>query len=244
MLIEALILVCVLLTSILSGVIGMAGGMILMAILVSVVSVAAAMMIHGAVQATANGSRAWFLRSHIQWRILPAYSLGAAITLSAFWTLTLVPNASVILIIVGLLPWLARAVPKLHGLNICDPATALLCGGVVTAAQLFAGASGPLLDVFYLNSRLNRYQVIASKALTQTLGHLLKLIYYGLIIGVADSIPWWFYTIAMVIAVTGTRIGTRALERISDTRFRQISGYIILFIAAVCTLKGTLELLA
>ena len=71
MLIEALILVCVLLTSILSGVIGMAGGMILMAILVSVVSVAAAMMIHGAVQAAANGSRAWFLRSHIQWRKCP-----------------------------------------------------------------------------------------------------------------------------------------------------------------------------
>lgn len=244
MLIQAILLVCVLLTSILSGVLGMAGGMILMAILVSVVSVSAAMMVHGAVQATANGSRAWFLRSHIQWRILPTYALGAAISLGAFWSVTLVPNASVILIIVGLLPWLARLIPKLRGLDVCHPTTAFLCGTVVTSAQLFAGASGPLLDVFYLNSPLNRYQVIASKALTQTLGHLLKLIYYGLIIGVVDGIPWWFYTIAMVVAVTGTRIGTRVLERISDTRFRQISGYVILFIAAVCALKGTLELLA
>lgn len=244
MLIQAILLVSVLLTSILSGILGMAGGMILMAILVSVVSVSAAMMIHGAVQATANGSRAWFLRTHIQWHILPAYGLGAALTLCAFWALTLVPDASVILIIVGLLPWLARLIPKLRGLDVCHRPTAFLCGAVVTSAQLFAGASGPLLDVFYLNSPLNRYQVIASKALTQTLGHLLKLVYYGLIIGVVDGIPWWFYAIAMGAAVTGTRIGTRALERISDARFRQISSYVILFIAAVCTAKGTLDLLA
>jgi uncharacterized membrane protein YfcA len=57
---SALLLVSVLLTSILSGILGMAGGMILMAILVSTVSVATAMMIHGVVQATSNGSRAWF----------------------------------------------------------------------------------------------------------------------------------------------------------------------------------------
>ena len=74
-----LLLVSVLATSAISGVLGMAGGMILMAILVSTVSVSAAMLIHGAVQATSNGSRAWFLRSHIQWHILPAYCLGAAV---------------------------------------------------------------------------------------------------------------------------------------------------------------------
>ena len=45
-------------------------------------------------------------------------------------------------------------------------------GVVVSATQLLAGASGPLLDVFYLNTPLNRYQVIASKAITQTLGHV------------------------------------------------------------------------
>ena len=67
MILNLVILLSVLGTSILSGILGMAGGMILMAILVSTVSVAAAMMIHGAVQATANGSRAWFLRSHIHY---------------------------------------------------------------------------------------------------------------------------------------------------------------------------------
>lgn len=243
MLIQIFLLVSILATSIVSGILGMAGGMILMAILVSLVSVAAAMMIHGAVQATSNGSRAWFLREHIQWHILPGYVLGAAIALSAFWFLSLVPNANVILIVVGIFPWLARMLPKLGGLDISRKATSLACGVVVTTAQLFAGASGPLLDVFYLNSPLNRYQIIASKALTQTLGHLLKLLYYGLIIGVVDSAPLWFYAIAMASAVAGTRIGTRLLEHVTDARFRQTSGYVILAIAAACVIKGSLELL-
>lgn len=241
---EILIIGTVFATSILSGVLGMAGGMILMAVLVSTLSVGAAMMLHGAVQAMANGSRSWFLRQHIQWRILPAYALGTAITLAVFIGLTLVPDADLILMMVGLLPFFARAVPHLKGLDVTHPLTALSCGIVVTAAQLFAGASGPLLDVFYLNSPLNRFQIIASKALTQALGHLLKLFYYGLVIGVTDSVPAWLYGVAILIAVAGTRLGTRLLAHISDDRFRDVSGLVILAIAGICFLKGAWGFLA
>jgi uncharacterized membrane protein YfcA len=235
---ELLILIAVFATSLLSGVLGMAGGMILMAVLVSTLSVGTAMILHGAVQATSNGSRAWFLRQHIQWRILPPYALGALAVLALFAGLTLVPDANLVLLLVGLFPWLARLVPRLNGLDVTRPGTALCCGVVVTAAQLFAGASGPLLDVFYLKSPLNRFQIIASKAFTQTAGHLLKLLYYGLIIGVTDSLPAWLYLAAITVAVLGTRVGTRLLGRLSDERFRSVSGVIILAIAAICALKG------
>lgn len=238
-----LLLACVLATSVLSGVLGMAGGMILMAILVSTVSVAAAMLIHGAVQATANGSRAWFLRAHIQWRILPPYIAGAALALGAFTALALVPDAAVVLILVGAFPWLARYNRHLSGMDVTRPATAFVCGTVVSAAQLLAGASGPLLDVFYLNTPLNRYQVIASKAITQTLGHILKLVYYGLVVSSTGTIDWWFYPLAMGCAVAGTRLGTGLLVAIDDERFRTISGRVILAIAAVCLVKGVVDLL-
>ena len=243
MLIEAVIVLSVLFTSVLSGVLGMAGGMILMAILVSVISVSAAMMVHGAVQATANGSRAWFLRKHVQWRILPAYVVGATLTFAVFAWLSVVPDANLILLLVGLFPWLARMLPKLPRLNVCHKPTTVACGAVVTAAQLLAGASGPLLDVFYLNAPLDRYQIIASKAVTQTLGHIAKLVYYGVIIGVTDGIPAWFYAVAMLTAVSGTRIGTRLLTRLSDEGFRRVSSYVILTIATVCLVKGALGLL-
>ncbi len=229
-------------TSVLSGVLGMAGGMILMAILVSTLTVAGAMMVHGAVQATANGSRAWFLRQHIQWRIMPIYALGAGTALAGFAALTLVPDAAVVLILVGTFPFLARVNRRLSGLDVTDGFTTFGCGVFVTAAQLLAGASGPLLDVFYLNTPLNRYQIIASKAITQTLGHVLKLIYYGLIVGVSDGIPWWLYPVAMATAVGGTRAGTKLLGRWNDDHFRVVSGRVILTIAAVCVVKGSYDL--
>ena len=129
-------------------------------------------------------------------------------------------------------------------LAIRSDITAAACGTVVTAAQLFAGASGPLLDVFYLNAHLNRFEIIASKAITQAAGHVLKLVYYGLIIGVTDSVPAWMYGVAIATAVLGTRIGTRLLERFTDERFRRVSALVILTIAGVCIVKGVWGYLA
>ena len=240
----SILLLSVLATSVLSGILGMAGGMVLMAVLVSTLTVASAMMVHGAVQATATGSRAWFIREHIQWRIMPLYGLGAGSALAGFAALTLIPDAAVVLILVGAFPFLARVYRRLSGLDITKPFTTFSCGASVTAAQLLAGASGPLLDVFYLTTPLNRHQIIASKAITQTLGHILKLIYYGLIVGVSDSVPWWLYPIAMATAVGGTRVGTKLLDRWNDERFRIVSGRVILAIAAACIVKGSYDLIA
>lgn len=240
MIMPAAILVSVLLTSVLSGVLGMAGGMILMAVLISMLPVATAMVIHGAVQATSNGSRAWFLRRHIQWHIFPAYVVGAATAVGGFVALTLIPDADVVLILVGVFPFLARLTPRLNGLDVTHAPTAVACGAVVTSAQLLAGASGPLLDVFYLNASLNRYQIIASKALTQTLGHLLKLAYYGFVVSAAEPVSATLLLVAMAVAVVGTRLGTWLLERLPDDHFRRVSGYVILTIAGICLAKGVL----
>ncbi len=225
-------------TSVLSGILGMAGGMILMALLVSTLTVANAMMLHGAVQATANGSRAWLLRRHIKWRLLPTYSVGAATSVALFTWLTLVPDAAVVLILVGLFPWLGLISKRLQGLDVTRPLTTVMCGFSVTSAQLLAGASGPLLDVFYLNSPLNRQEIVANKALTQTLGHVLKIIYYGLIVAVATTLPAAVFVVALIAAVAGTRVGTLLLQRWNDQDFQHISRVVVLTIAAGCVVQG------
>jgi len=234
-----IIVITVVATSVLSGILGMAGGMVLMAVLVSTLSVANAMILHGAVQTTANGSRAWFLRTHIKWQILPCYLLGAAVAVALFTWLALVPNAGAVLVLVGIFPWLARLSKKLQGLDITKPLTTVTCGIVVTSAQLLAGASGPLLDVFYLRSPLSRLEIVASKALTQALGHILKIVYYGFIISVSTTLPAWLYGAALVAAVVGTRLGTRLLHRWNDKNFTQVSQIVILTIASVCVIQGS-----
>lgn len=245
MILAATILIFVLATAVLSGVLGMAGGIILMAILVSLLSVPSAMVVHGAVQAASNGARWVFLRQHMQWQIVPPYILGAAIVVGAFSLIAFIPDPAIVLIVVGFLPWLARITPRLSGLDILRPTTALACGIVVTTAQLFAGASGPLLDVFYLNSSLNRYQIIASKAFTQTIGHILKLTYYSVVVGVISvntEISLWLILTAIGMAILGARIGTRLLRHFDDDQFRRLSGWVILALGAVCIVNGVMNL--
>lgn len=238
-----IIWVSVALTSVLSGVLGMAGGMILMLILVSTIGVAAAMMLHGAVQATSNGSRAWFLRAHIQWQLMPAYLTGAGFAMALFLWILIIPPAGLVLILVGIFPWLARASSSLKGLDITHTPTTILCGFSVTAAQLLAGASGPLLDMFYLQSPLSRQAIVASKAITQTVGHVLKILYYGFAVAVTVDLPWWLYLSSALLAVAGARIGTLLLNRWNDADFRRVSDYVILSIAAYCVAQGAWLLL-
>ena len=52
-------------------------------------------------------------------------------------------------------------------------------GFVGTALQLVSGVSGPVLDVFFVRSKMGRHAVVATKALTQSLTHLAKIIYFG-----------------------------------------------------------------
>lgn len=243
----ALLIFVVFVTSTLSGVLGMAGGMILMAVLAITLPIAAAMMLHGAVQLTANGSRAWFLREHVQWTVLPWYALGALIVLGAFTALVLIPNAGLVLLLIGLFSLGARFSGRFARLDITNPVTAMTCGIIVTTAQLLAGASGPLLDVFYLNSTLPRHAVVANKALTQALGHTIKIAYYGLVVGTrysategafSDVLPPVFVAIALGAALLGTRSGTRLLDHINEERFRYWSGFIITGIAVICVLQG------
>ena len=271
MIVWTVILLTVLGTAILSGVLGMAGGLVLMGVLVLLLPVSAAMIVHGAVQAASNGARFLFLREHAQWRIVPPYAAGAALVAAAFAAVTLVPEPGVVLMLIGAFPWLARATPHFSRLDIRRPATAFACGAVVTAAQLLGGASGPLLDAFYLHASrggravrrrglvgrwgwaasgaegdgcgaLDRYQVVASKALTQTLGHLVKVGYYGLLAGsAAADVSAALLAVACLVAVAGARIGTRLLARLPDDRFRRISGYVILGLGAVCFARGALE---
>ena len=243
------ILATVLATAVLSGVMGMAGGVLLMAVLVTLLPVASAMILHGAVQAASNGARFLFLREYVMWGILPYYAVGALLAVLLFVAAAFVPDPALVLILVGSFPWLARLVPTLRGLDVRRPVTGAACGAAVTAAQLLAGASGPLLDAFYLRTEVDRRSIVATKALTQAAGHVIKIGYYAWVtdavvdeFSVAD-VPIWLIGAGIVLAVLGARIGTRLLEKFDDRQFRRVTGWVILGLGALCIVKGVRDLL-
>lgn len=228
-------------TSLISGVLSMAGGMILMGVLGFLFTVPSAMVLHGIAQTFSNGSRVWLYRHSVRWRVLFPYSLGAIAVLLVFLFFQFVPSMGLVFLTIGLFPFLALILPSHIPLDIDNPPTAFLSGIVVTVAQMLAGASGPALDVFYLKSQLNRHEILGTKAVTQTLGHLIKLCYYALFLeSLGGEPPWWIFPAIIVASVAGNRLGKEVVERIDDQLFRQAGRYVILLIGAVYLGKGLL----
>ena len=113
----AIILVTVLATSFLSGIFGMAGGIIFMGVLAALVPVATAMIIHGTVQMVANGYRAYLWREHIDWTIFRRYALGSVAAIGLLFALSWRPDKQMVYLMLGLvtlLVWLPKSVADLN----------------------------------------------------------------------------------------------------------------------------------
>ncbi len=230
----------VLLTSVLSGVLGMGGGMILMAFLAAVLPVTSAMVLHGVIQAVANGSRCLLLFRHIVWKPLGYFAVGTGLSVLAFYFLVISTKTWVVYLAIGLLPFLPKTWMKSFALDFLKPTHAFTCGLVVSLMQLLAGASGPLLDMFFQESKINRHQVIATKAITQTVGHSIKIAVYLPLIGsesyFADQKI--FFLLLLTTTLLGTWLGTRLLARLKEEDFRKYVGYSIKAVGLFSVFRG------
>lgn len=231
----------VLVTSTISGVFGMAGGMILMGVYALLLPVATAMVLHGVTQLAANGSRAFMLRRHVRWRIVAHYAAGAALAVGVFAWLAVRADRATLLLALGGVPLVVAALPTPRWLRVETPAVAVACGAIATAAQLVAGVSGPLLDIFFVKGELDRFEIIATKAVTQSLGHLLKIGYFTAIIGGVTELPPWLYPLAIACAFAGSRLGKTLLARLDDAQFRTWSARLVMAIGLVYAARGASE---
>ncbi len=233
-------------TALLSGIFGMSGGMILMGVFAWLLPVAVAMILHGITQAGSNGYRAFLHRRHIHWPVLRGYLAGSAIAVGFFSWVAYVPSAPVVFLALGSLPFIHRLFPKAGTVEITRPGASVVCGTVVTATQLVAGVSGPILDIFYLKSPMTRHQVVATKAITQTIGHVVKLGYFALIAGflgqLDGTVPLWVYGAVIPLAFLGTSMGSSILNRLTDVQFRRITQWLTLAIGTVFLVRGAVLL--
>src|SRR6202000_2983747 len=95
-------------TAFLSGLFGMAGGMILIGVLLALMPLPTAMVLHAITQMASNGWRAFLWRAHIRWRPVSGYLIGWTLGLWA-WSITrYVPDKPIALLILGITPFMAR----------------------------------------------------------------------------------------------------------------------------------------
>jgi uncharacterized membrane protein YfcA len=229
-------------TSFISGIFGMAGGMILMGILLAFMPLAPAMVLHGLVQIASNGWRAWQWRSHIEWRIVAHYAGGAVVATAAMGAMALVARKPIALIIVGVSPVLGLLLPGRLAPDIGKPSHGQGCGALCTVLQLLAGVSGPILDVFFVRSQLNSRQLVATKAVVQMLGHFLKAAYFGHLLAGGETLSLIVIIAAIPLAIAGTHLSRFVLESISEAQFRTWSRYVIGAMSTIYLIQGVVLL--
>ncbi len=233
-----LVAISVLATSFISGIFGMAGGMILMGVLITFMPVSAAMVLHGAAQLTSNGWRAVLWRRHVDFRIFGRFLIGLLLASLMFTFIGFIPDRALVLITLGIVPFLIFVIPRRYVPQVTSRWGAELCGFLNTAMQFIAGVSGPLLDIFYVRTDMDRRAVVATKAACQACAHLAKLIYFGNALSGGEPLPTLLIVLAIGMAVTGTSLSKFVLERLNDQQFRRWTQMLVMAIGTVYLLQG------
>jgi len=217
-------------TATLSGVFGMAGGLVLMGALAFVLPVQAAFVTHGLLQLVANGWRSILHRKYVRWDIVGWYalaSLAAGVTV-AFLSFT--PSKPLLFLLLGLVPGLTWLPQSWINLDAAKPPQAFVSGLTVTGLNLTAGVAGPLLDIFFVRTELTRHAIVATKAATQVFAHLAKIVVYGapLVAGTGIGMPSpWVFALAIPLSMAGTAVGGVILNRMSDVNFKRWTRWIV-----------------
>jgi uncharacterized protein len=228
----------IIVTSFISGTFGLAGGMILLGVLLIFLDVGTAMVLFSVVQLTSNVVRMTLWWQHIVWPILLTYSLGALVALGLLVAISYVPDKATVYLLLGLMPFVVEILPAAWRPNIERRGVPFFTGIATTIVQILAGAGGPFLDIFFQKSMLDRKATLATKSIAQSLGHILRILFFGAVAGAGEDVPLWVYGAAMVFAIGGTTLAPLVIERMTDHGFRQWTRAIILAVGAVYIVRA------
>jgi uncharacterized membrane protein YfcA len=243
----AVILAATLVTAAISGVFGMAGGLLLMGVLAAFTPVATAMVMHGVIQIISNFSRAAFLRKHISWSLVGRYALGIGGALLLIAAISWRPTQPQVFLMLGataMLVWIPKAWVEI---DVTKRWQAELCGFLVQTLNTISGVAGPLLDLFFVKTLLPRQTVVATKAATQVMAHAVKIGFWGWpLLEMLNSAqaaeahvpPLWVFAAVVPLSLLGTWAGGKVLDRMTDVSFRQWTKWIVTATGAVYLARG------
>jgi uncharacterized membrane protein YfcA len=231
-------------TAFLSGIFGMAGGMILVGILLAVLPLPQAMALHAVTQMASNGWRATLWWRHIRLRPALSYMSGCALAMLVWSIFRYVPSKPVAVLLLGITPFAARyMLPQTLKPNAEKFSHGLVYGASCMGLMLLTGVAGPLIDTYFLGGKLERREIVATKSFCQVLSHLMKLVYFGGIVTNSASVDPTMIAIAIGCSVAGTTLARSILERMSDKQFRVWAARIINSVCGYYVVQGSYLLL-
>jgi uncharacterized membrane protein YfcA len=233
----AIIGVTIVCSSFISGVFGMAGGMVLLGVLLNYFDVATGMILFSIIQFFVNVLRVVQWRQYVLWPIFGWYVVGAVISFAIMWTIAIVPDKATVYLMLGLMPFAVEALPASMRPNIEWRGVPFFTGVVTTVIQILSGVGGLALDIFFQKSMLDRKTTNATKAVAQTFSHVVRAVYFGSLSGIGD-LPIWATGPAILLAIAGTSLAPIVIERMTDHGFRRWTRAIIFAISTVYLVRA------
>jgi uncharacterized membrane protein YfcA len=230
-------------TSSISAVLGMGGGIILLGIMAIIIPEGYKVIaLHGMVQLFSNSTRTYVFRQYIKKNLIKQFFSGALIgvTISIIIIIMLIHYFNVgsanEIKVEFLKPFIGffivwylflKSPKKERKINSFIPV-----GLIAGLSSIFIGAVGPLIAPFFLRKDLNKEHIIANKAASQMITHFTKipLFIYFFNMNYKSELN---VLLPLIIAVyLGTNFGKKILSFIPEKLFKKLFK-ITLFIIAI-----------
>jgi len=218
-----IILSAALIASIVAGIAGTGGGIILLPVLVTSFGMRDAVPLYAVAQLIGNLSRVGFNWPLIRFPVVFWFVLGAVpFSIFGSWLFTKMPDAELFKILGGFLigsviwrHWHGRSNTG-FGVRWFAP-----IGAIFSLISSIVGSAGPFLAPFYLSYGLVKGAFIGSEALGTAIMHVTKLASYQSL-GAISLATWTNGLIVGSVMILGSYTGKNLLERLSVQPFMNI----------------------
>jgi len=223
-------------TAIISGTLGMGGGILLMLVMAQYFPPLLLIPLHGLVQLASNTSRTLIHFKSIRWEITGLFAFGAIVGAAVGSQFVITIPEQLFRIGIGIFILLVTFAPRPKSIPYFKGKW-LLVGGGAAFISLFVGATGPLIAPFYLREGLKKEVLVSTKAACQMFVHLFKVsTFFALGFVVA---PHAWLLLGMVVAVfLGNYLGKFFLHRIPERLFYLLFRILIVVLALRLIIKA------
>ena len=237
-----ILLIAAFITSSISAVLGMGGGIILLGIMAIVIPEGYKVIaLHGMVQLFSNTTRTFIFRKNLNSKLIYQFLNGAfiGVLISALIIIFLINyfnvqsanqiKVEVLKPFIGLfIVWylFLKGPKKEKNIN-----TFLPVGIIAGISSIFVGAVGPLIAPFFLRKDFTKENIIANKAASQMITHLSKIPLFIYFFNMNYSAELKTLVPLIISVYIGTNFGKRILNFIPEKLFKKLFKITLLIIA-------------
>ncbi len=236
-------------TSSLSAVLGMGGGIILLAIMAVIIPEGYKVIaIHGMVQLFSNSTRTYVFRNYLKAALIKQFFIGALIGISISVVIVIilinyfnVESANEIKVEV-LKPFIGLFI--IWHLFLKGPKKAKIVNSFVPVgliaglSSIFVGAVGPLIAPFFIIKSFNKENIIANKAAAQMITHLSKIPLFIYFFKMDYTAELKILIPLIIVVYLGTRFGKKILYFIPELIFKKLFKATLFIISIRLILQG------